>query len=307
MRTRLLNRMETGPAEERRPLRAVALLPSAATLGNLLCGFFAIVLCLLSIRAGFYEVPRRAIHPQLQEFFPSYLAVAAYLIVAAMVFDALDGRLARLARRTSEFGAQLDSIADIVSFGVAPALLHLTLFLRLAVRPDGPPEIMKVQWHMALVAIMVYVSCAAIRLARYNTENIEDEAAQRRFSGLPTPGGAAALCAAMLLHEDLAFMKSALFGIDWASVLRWGIPPLVFAVGLLMVSRVNYVHVFNEYVRREHPPIHLVWLLVAIGICFYWPQGFLALLATAYLLSGLVLHFRASASPAPDADDTDMD
>lgn len=307
MRTRLLSRLDAGPSDERRPLRAIALLPSAATLGNLLCGFFAIVLCLLSIRAGFYELPRRALPPQVQEFFPSYLAVGAYLIVVAMIFDALDGRLARLARRTSEFGAQLDSIADIVSFGVAPALLHLTLFLRLAVRPDGPPEIMKVQWHFALVAIMVYVSCAAIRLARYNTENVEDEAAQRRFSGLPTPGGAAALCAAMLLHEDLAFSRTWAMGMNWPSILRWAIPPLVFAVGLLMVSRVNYVHVFNEYVRREHPPTHLVWLLVAIGICFYWPQGFLALLAATYLLSGLVLHFRSRPAGPVEIDDADMD
>ncbi|MBI5863130.1 MAG: CDP-alcohol phosphatidyltransferase family protein [Planctomycetes bacterium] len=99
-----------------RPLRAIALLPSMATLGNLLCGFGALFFCLLSIRDEYFALPGKAAHPIFAELAPSYITAGVYMIVLAMIFDALDGRLARLARRTSEFGAQLDSLADVVCF-----------------------------------------------------------------------------------------------------------------------------------------------------------------------------------------------
>ena len=225
------------------------------------------------------------------------MAVGAYLIVLAMVFDALDGRLARIARHTTEFGAQLDSIADVVSFGVAPVLLLLTLLLPLAVAADGgEPVVSKLEWRLGLLGSLVYVSCAAIRLARYNAENIKEEAAQPRFRGLPAPGAAAAVVAMLVLHEDLVFSQTSWFGIDWAGVVRRLLGVAAFLLGMLMVSRLDYVHVFNQYVHREHPPIHLVGLVVLVGIGIFSPQILLAVLAGVYVLSGILLKLRRQRS-----------
>jgi len=284
----------------KRRLISVALLPSAATLGNLLCGFLAMMCALLEMRAAYFEGASDARHSHLEAWFPTYIAVGAYLVVLAMIFDALDGRLARITRHTTEFGAQLDSIADIVSFGVAPAILLLSLLLPLAVPAQGEVIVGKLEWRVGLLGALVYVSCAAIRLARYNAENIEGEGAQSRFNGLPTPGGAGAMAALLLLHSDLVRDQAALFGIELGDALRCCLGAAAFLLGILMVSGLNYVHVFNEYVRREHPPIHLVGFVILVAIGFYSPQILLAVLAAGYVLSGVLLQFKTKRRNAPD-------
>lgn len=278
--------------DQRPPLRAIALLPSAATLGNLICGFIAVFLCMLEIRAAYSPMfpaqPR--VLPHLQAYVPSYIAYAAYLIIAAMIFDALDGRLARIARRTSEFGAQLDSIADIVSFGVAPVAMYLTVLLQRFAPAEADPTVSAALWRVGLIGGLVYLSCAAIRLARYNAENVRDESATRKFSGLPTPGAAAGFTALLLLHEHWVHDGGSFGGADAAAVLRWAIAPVAFGIGMLMVSRLDYVHVFNVYVRREHPPTHLVALVVLAIATWYSPEIMLTLGAFAYIVSGMLLN-----------------
>ncbi|RMF72930.1 MAG: hypothetical protein D6744_16280, partial [Planctomycetota bacterium] len=225
-------------------------------------------------------------------FFPSYIVVGAYLIVGAMLFDALDGRLARLARRTSEFGAQLDSVADVVSFGAAPVLLFLTLALGgAAPGGGGEPYVSGLEWNVALLGALVYVSCAAIRLARYNAENVKGEEAQQQFSGLPVPGAAAALVALLVLHQHVALVLAP-GDPHWENLLRWALGPTALALGLLMVSRLDYVHVFNVYVRREQPLSHLVLLVLVLALVWRWPQFVLAVAAFSYVVSGFVLNLR---------------
>lgn len=281
------------PPPPRRRLIGISLLPAAATLGNLICGFLAIFCCLLSVRAeyaDFFAVQPRVFHPRLEQLFPTHIAAGAYLIVLAMVFDALDGRLARMTRRTSEFGAQLDSLSDIVSFGVAPVVLFITLLLRPAAGGDvNVPDVSRLQFRLGMLATVVYLSGAAIRLARYNAENIRTEAAQKAFCGLPSPGAAAAVVALLALHEHLRYTGFTLWGVNWPCVSRWVIAATAFSVGLLMVSRIDYVHVFNVYVRRKHPPTHLVWLVVIVGLGWYSFELLLVVLALAYVISGLVL------------------
>jgi CDP-diacylglycerol--serine O-phosphatidyltransferase len=277
----------------RRRLIGISLLPAAATLGNLLCGFLAIFCCLLSMRAAYTEifpVQPRVFHPRLEQLFPTHITAGAYLIVLAMIFDALDGRLARMTRRTSEFGAQLDSLSDIVSFGIAPAALFVTLLLRPAVGALAEePDASRLQFRVGMAAALIYVSCAAIRLARYNAENTTSENVQRAFSGLPSPGAAAAVVAMLALHEHLRRTGLEGWGVDWANVSRWLIALTATGVGLLMVSRLDYVHVFNIYVRRKQPPTHLVWLIVILGLGWYSFELLLVAIAFAYVLSGLVL------------------
>lgn len=289
--------------EPRRRLIGVALLPSAATLGNLICGILAIMCCLLAVRSAYFGVGSETSNRLLHSWFPTYIAVGAYLIVLAMVFDALDGRLARIARQTTEFGAQLDSMADIVSFGAAPVLLLLTLLLPLAVTADGgEPIVNRLEWRLGLLGALVYASCAAIRLARYNAENVREEAAQLKFHGLPVPGAAAGLVALLVLHEELVLEQASWLGVDWATGVRRSLGVVAFALGILMVSRLDYVHVVNRYVRREHPPTHLVLLVILVGIGIFSPQILLAVLAIAYVLSGIVLRLtrrRPARTPRP--------
>jgi CDP-diacylglycerol---serine O-phosphatidyltransferase len=289
-----LTRLENHEADEhRRPLIGIALLPSAATLGNLLCGAFAVLCCLLQVRDAYFDNLPVKVHParlnELYEHIPTWISVGCYLIIAAMIFDGLDGRLARMARRTSEFGAQLDSIADVVSFGVAPAMLLLTRMMVLAVPERGLPEVSRLEWRVALMGAVVYLSCAAIRLARYNAENVKDEAGQRRFSGLPTPGAAAGLIALIAVHEEFFHEGVNFWGVDWSQVLRWGMGPAAFALGLLMVGRLPFMHVVNVYVHREHPLAHLVvFIVILVGVAWYWPHLLLLAIAYTYILGSLV-------------------
>jgi CDP-diacylglycerol--serine O-phosphatidyltransferase len=202
-----------------------------------------------------------------------------------------------MTRRTSEFGAQLDSIADIVSFGAAPALLFVTLLLRPAIDAAAEePDVSKLQARFGMASALVYVSCAAIRLARYNAENVKTEAAQRAFSGLPSPGAAAAIVALLALHEHVRHKGLALGSVDWPDVARWVIAGTAFIVGLLMVSRLDYVHIFNVYVRRKHPPTHLVWLIAllgligVLGVWRYSLELLMVVVALAYVASGPVVY-----------------
>jgi CDP-diacylglycerol--serine O-phosphatidyltransferase len=152
-------------------IRSVYFLPSLATLGNAVSGFAAIYVAALMAQGG--TLPK---DPWGSFFVTRGFSAAAYLILLAMVFDALDGRLARFARHTTDFGGQLDSMADVVSFGLAPAFVALRLF-----HLDGPNwdlPIMRLVWAVAAL----YMCCAAIRLARFNVSNEHGE--QHHFSFL---------------------------------------------------------------------------------------------------------------------------
>jgi CDP-diacylglycerol--serine O-phosphatidyltransferase len=282
----------------RRRLAAVNLLPTIATLGNLLCGTAALLCGFFAIRAPYY-VPAVPPHVPgwLAELCPTYVAGACYLIVLALVCDALDGRLARMTRRTSEFGAQLDSLSDVVSFGVAPALLMLTVVLN----ADQLWYTSRFGWRLVVLAALTFVTCAALRLARYNVENTRADVGHRLFSGLPTPGGAAVLIGLLLIHEDPEMS-------GWTKVpLEWVLPPVALALGFLMVSRLDYLHVLNVYTRRRRPLWHLVGLLVIVAVGWRSPPVLIAGLACAYVISGLVVGRRRGAAlhvgppPAPSA------
>jgi len=285
---RIVHDPEVSRRKERRHdrvLKTVAVLPSLATLGNLLCGLGAIYVCMLSMQAG---GAGRHFTPidgaRLSNFFPSFLAIAAYLLFASMFFDAIDGRLARMTRKTSEFGAQLDSLADVVSFGVAPAVLVLCIAYPGDVTALSGPA--RAYWRAEWVMAAVFVSCAALRLARFNVESVADESAHMGFRGLPTPGAAGAVISLVILHQDLLVGTMS----DWTyRLIGRMMPPFAMVLGLLMVSRFGYPHVVNAILRGRRPFRQIVGMVIIllIGLVVQF-QLTIAIAAILYALSGPV-------------------
>lgn len=269
-----------------RRIRAISIAPAMLTLGNLLSGFAAI---------HFAARPDLAIHNQtLREWLPTNLAIACYLIFLAMLCDALDGRLARFARTTSDFGGQLDSLADVVSFGAAPAFIVIRLVMQ--VFPTTQPMIDDGQigpvagtlfGRFCWIAAGAYLACAALRLARFNAENVPDESAHMSFKGLPSPGAAGALISVILLNEEV-IPKIGVSLAHHRELLAKVVPWLAIAFGLLMVSRLPYMHLINRYLRGKKP----FWMLVAgaLGVLAFlmWPQVVLAIALCGYAASGPV-------------------
>lgn len=270
----------------RHRLRTVSTLPTLLTLANLLCGFASVYFCLRAIGGQGLVVPRQ-ITPvalaQLQErLLPSFLAIAAAFVFLGLVWDALDGSLARLTNRTTDFGGQLDSLADVVSFGVAPAIIIIAL---LQTQPEmagltGPLSgnlMGRAMWVM----VAFYLACAALRLARFNVEHARTDATHATFSGLPSPGAAAVVAALVLLHEHLEVSARA--------YLADALPFVALALGALMVSRIRYVHLANTYLRGRRPFGQVVGLFVILAVFWWYKELTLAVVVCAYALSGPIV------------------
>lgn len=225
-------------------VKGIYLLPNLFTTGAMFSGFFAI---LASIDGSYNH--------------------AAMAIFVAMFFDGLDGRVARLTNTQSEFGVQYDSLSDMVSFGMAPAIVSFNWLLH---------DVGKVGW----AAAFVFASCAALRLARFNVQSASVE--KSIFVGLASPP-AAALIAAMVwsLHDVALGQAFAIF----ASI-------VTALVGLLMVSNFKYQS-FKELDLRGKVPFFVI-LAVALGIAFITldPPRILLAMAVVYALSGPALHYR---------------
>jgi len=269
----------------RRRLRTISTFPTLLTLANLLCGFAAIHFCLramFAVGAGIDDTQVQTLHRLVSErFLPSYLAISGFLIFVGMFFDMLDGRVARLTQNTSSFGGQLDSLADMVTFGVAPAMLVIavtTKYLRqeMPVTPLADDFIGRGVWMTAAV----FVSCAALRLARFNVEHAGDESAHRTFYGLASPGAGAVIASLVLLQEHASGISS--------MILVRCLPLVALLVGLLMVSRYRYVHLANTYLKGRRPFWQVVSLVI-VAIVFLWrPAPALAVIVCGYASSGPV-------------------
>ena len=189
------NRRWTGAALELkrrfRQLKTVPVLPSLVTLGNLYFGFLA--MAKVADAGLLYGLQAGPIAPEALALFET----AALLVFLAMVFDGLDGAVARLTNQTSAFGAQLDSLCDMVTFGVAPAFLTKLLIEYHA----GADRLLPAHPKLYYVAAAIYVLCAAMRLARFNVE-VSSPAAEdhREFSGLPSPAAAAVVCSLIAFY-----------------------------------------------------------------------------------------------------------
>ncbi len=252
----------------------IPVLPTLVTLGNGFCGFLAIVMVLRAHAA--WTAGNAMLSAQA-------LTWAGWLILFAMVFDALDGKVARLANATSDFGAQLDSLCDAISFGAAPAVIiaalasHQQYFPRVAVAAGG-----------------FYMLCAAMRLARFNIETRPEEEAHQFFSGLPSPGAAAFVATmTIMVHELRSGAEPEFAGIarllaPVMDALLYAMPFVAVLLGLLMISRVRYVHVVTTLLRGQEPLDYLVKVILIAILAILTRPFSLPLLVGIYILWGLV-------------------
>jgi CDP-diacylglycerol---serine O-phosphatidyltransferase len=222
-----------------RPIRTISVFPTLLTLGNLICGFFAIVV------AARIEKPLAL--PSGVDSGDTYnMMLGGCLIFLAMVFDGLDGYVARLARTSSDFGAQLDSLSDMVSFGVAPGFLLVKMC----------PQFTFLHDQAVWVIAAAFAVCAALRLARFNVETSDDDD-HLYFSGLPSPAAAAVIAGFAImfyqLRQDTNAVKE---GVDTA--LQLMLPFFGLLVALLMVSRIRYPHITNRVLRGQRSFGHVV-------------------------------------------------
>ncbi len=219
--------------------RSIYLLPSAFTVGNMFAGFFAII---ASLNGHFQD--------------------AAVAIGIAVVLDGLDGRVARLANATSDFGLQLDSLADVISFGVAPAVL---------VYSWGLVEF----GNFARFSAFVFVTCGAMRLARFNVQvqNL------KHFAGLPIPAGAGFIAATVHIFGqplDSPFFKFYLVGVT-------------YAISLLMISTLRYPSLKRLNLGRGKSHLSILMLALLVAGIFWYSEEVLMIIAAVYACSGPVL------------------
>ncbi|MAX35858.1 CDP-diacylglycerol--serine O-phosphatidyltransferase [Gimesia sp.] len=252
--------------------KLIAVLPTLLTLGNAACGFGAITYAAkvgpeyLGQAANSGGLTRMlGTSPGLFNSFENqHLFVAAVLIFVAMLFDALDGSAARWANQTSEFGAQLDSLCDAISFGIAPAFLMLQM---VQFRTQYHPRLL---WVIALL----FAVCTILRLARFNVETDEEDT-HEGFSGLPSPAAAGVVASfpiAMrgvykLAETDQASLAKTIA--DWLiPAVVWTLPWITLAVAALMVSRIHYSHVFNQLFRGQRSRRHVLQLVFSMALVF---------------------------------------
>jgi CDP-diacylglycerol--serine O-phosphatidyltransferase len=247
-----------------RPIRAIAVLPTLFTLGNLVCGFFAIVvLARIEKPVGVVAVPApkidtaRELIGMIGSSDPTHnLMLSGALILLAMFFDAVDGQVARLTRRTSDFGAQLDSLCDLVSFGLAPAILLVKMC----------PQFTSLHSEAVWTIAALFVCCAALRLARFNVES-DDNDDHMAFAGLPTPAAAAAIASFAILsytlRNEVNIELHAKFPVyDWW--MQRLLPIFAVVIAILMVSRVPYPHPLTQFLRGQQSFAHIVAIVFSV-------------------------------------------
>ncbi len=221
--------------------RGIYLLPNLFTTAALFCGFYAIV---QAMKGGF--------------------EVAAMAIFMAMVLDGLDGRVARLTNTQSAFGAEYDSLADMVSFGVAPALVTYEWVLK---------DLGRLGW----IAAFVYCLGAALRLARFNSSSEVTD--KRFFQGMPSPAAAALVSGFVWLMIDLDIS---------AHAVRWLACGLVVFAGITMVSNVRFYSFKDFNLRRSVPFVSIVGIALALALLAYDPSVALFGIFAVYGVSGYI-------------------
>ncbi|MGH7995322.1 MAG: CDP-diacylglycerol--serine O-phosphatidyltransferase [Opitutaceae bacterium] len=254
-------------------------LPNLMTAGNLFCGFMSVV---ESVHARLAESAFTGTY--LGAGAPDHYRDAVWFILGAVAFDSLDGRLARLGGRESLFGAEFDSLADVVSFGVAPTLL---VFFVILSPTQGFPWFREVGWFVGFV----YLLCAAMRLARFNV--ITNPLLKRShrelsadFVGLPVPAAAGTVAAMVLFLLHLAASYKSL---DRFAV---ALPFLMLLIAYLMMSTVRFPSGKRLDLQTQTRMRWLVAIIIVIGLVIMFKEIAALGIFLAYILFGVIRHWR---------------
>lgn len=245
----------------------IYLLPNSLTAGNLFFGFLAILRCIQANNATDPEV------------ISGHFTQAVWFILFGVICDALDGRVARLGGRESLFGKEFDSIADIVSFGVAPSLMMIFLILS---PTEKYPFFLQIGWLIAFI----YLLCAGVRLARFNvlTHPMLPPAEQLKgtkdFLGLPVPAAAGMIASLVLVLNS--------FDLRGLSIL---LPGLMLAIAILMVSNIPYPSFKNIDWQTSTRFRTFIYLIFGLGVVFLIKELAFAVLFLSYIAYGPIRHF----------------
>jgi len=226
----------------KKPSKGIYVLPNLLTSAGLFAGFYAI----MQARLGNFEA-------------------ACLAVYVAMAMDILDGRLARLTNTTSDFGSEYDSLADMVSFGVAPALI-LYDFALIELGRFG-----------SLVAF-VYIACAALRLARFNVASVNDK---RFFTGIPSPGAAAIVASIIWVCIDYDITPDGINAIYAV---------IMVLLALAMVSNIKYRSFKDFDFKDKMPFIGMIVLVLAIAMIYLSPPLAFLVIGTVYTVSGAIIY-----------------
>jgi len=257
----------------------IYILPNLMTAGNLFCGFMAVINC---IHARLAESALSGEY--LDATAPDHYRAAVWFIFGAAVFDSLDGRLARLGGRESLFGAEFDSLADVVSFGIAPALMMFFLILSPS---QGIPWFRNIGWFVGFV----YLLCAAMRLARFNVItnpllHPEQKELSNDFIGLPVPAAAATVAALVLFLLKLADLDKSL------NRYALGLPFLMLLIAFLMMSTVRYPSGKKVDLQTQTKARRFVLLIVCAGFLVLFKEIAFICVCLVYIFYGLIRQWR---------------
>ena len=238
--------------------RGIYLLPSLLTVANMVCGFYAV----MSTLKG-----------ELSD-----LDNAAKAIGFAIVFDSFDGFVARATGTSSEFGKQFDSLADMVSFGIAPAVLAFTWGVHGILASDlvDIRRVHEIGWWVGLA----FAVCCAWRLARFNIQGMAPGGGSRYFVGLPCPAAAGLIAACV--HALKIPIEDWRWSIVWMGV--------VAGAAALMASTVRFRSFKDIPLARRQPSLLIVPIAVLVPLIFFFSEVTLMLIATCYVAIGLALH-----------------
>lgn len=220
-------------------MKKISLLPSLITTGNIFCGVYAIILV-----------------------FNGNVLKSAWFILAAMFFDLMDGQVARLKNMATKFGVEYDSLADLVSFGFAPATICYFTFL-------------KDMGRMGIALFFIYIACTALRLARFNTQKFPQQKID--FIGLPTTASSGFIASVFILHHEYPY-----------SIFIHVMPVVMLILSALMVSTIRYPALGILNLWKKKPFLNLVAIILCGTMVFLHLELFLFLCFMGYVVFGIV-------------------
>jgi len=272
---------------KRKRLKYIAILPSLITLMNGICGFSAIILA----SKGHGTALSPSALPGLNI---SFFAMAAYAIFLGMIADMLDGHVAKLSKSTSSFGAQLDSLCDVISFGIAPAFLMINVIeyeVQQSIFMLEYPRFSLFFIRIIYLVAIIYAISAIIRLARYNVEH--KDASDSKFAGLPTPAAAGTIISLVVLWQDFLprfpnWQWSQSFINSIEPVILWMLPIVTLVSGILMVSRIPYTHMMYRFLKGKKSFSVFLLALFALLLSIWSIQLVMFLGFFGYAIFGII-------------------